>query len=593
MKKKLLATLVAAGTILSGCSGGSGEGTGASSVGSESSSATAVAGYLSGTAAVGAPLGLANVKITCTGGGSKTGKTNSLGVYSVDVSSSCSAPFHVKVSSSNGEVETIAVNSGTIVNVTPLTQLIARRAVGGSDLVAKLADVDVSKMNAAQNAIKEALKAYAVAVDISASPEAFLATDLVSGSFSANGTGIDKLLDLIKIEGTGNTYDIKIGATPIAVNVDATVVITPPDSNQVSAAATAAAATSTTLEGIRAYTKALTAAFKNGRPSEAVFNQMMDAGLLHQGKSRAELYEDLDGSDVKGLEFRNVVVLDSRPSNFWVAFQIFGIENGSYALWNTWTSKVDLEGNDGKGTLLGNRLPVGLMPTFIKQHFIDGSNNLIPASSSYRAFQIGGEGYQNALVFKKYNDVAINGGNVILSGGLVASNDPRLVDNLSAEFIVLHPDDAKKSITKVTFAENGGSDQDAYIYVPQSGEENAANYVTLSFPDFRAATGDSNNCQYAKTSFPEFSMFTLSHTDFDLAGLEMYFVNYATSVSGVEGYPGFAAYSWDQLTETRFISKIENYVIQNPSRDYLEIGKFDVSNYTINDVEYHSIYTCE
>lgn len=603
MKKKFLATIVAAGTVLSGCSGGGAAGGGGAGGGggvNESSSATAVVGHLSGTAAVGAPLGLAKVKITCTGGGLKTGKTNSLGVYSIDVSTACTAPFHVKVSSSNGEVETIAVNSGAITNVTPLTQLIARRAVGNADLVANLANVNTAKMQAAQDVIKEALKDYAVRVNASVSADAFLATDLVGGAFSANGAGIDKLLDLIKVEpDAGNAGDFKIlvGVTPVAVSVDSTVAITPPTPTEINNAVSAATTASTQLDGVRAYTKSLTDAFKNGRPSEVVFNQMIDAGLVHQGKDRAAMYEDLDGSDVKGLQFRNVVILDSTPSNFWVAFQIFGIENGSYSLWNTWTSKVDLNGNNGKGTLLGNRLPVGLYPGFVKNHLITGSNSVTSATTSFRVLEIGSVGNQHGIEFSKYNDLAITGGNVVISNGLVINTDQRLIDDLSAEFIVIHPNDAKKSITKITYSENSGSPQNAYIYVPQLGDEDEANYVTLTYPPFRAATGIGDNCRYEKSSPPAFSSFSLSHEDFDLAGLEMYFEHYQPSGAGVEGYPGFAAYSWDQLTATRFDAKIANYVTQNSSpntvRDYLEIGKFDVGNYTINDVEYHSIYTCE
>ena len=169
----------------------------------------------------------------------------------------------------------------------------------------------------------------------------------------------------------------------------------------------------------------------------------------------------------------------------------------------------------------------------------------------------------------------------------------------------LNPDDAKKSISKITFGildtndldSDPGVTHEAYIYTPQMGEENVGSYVTLKYPAFTKTPTDVNsNCQYSKQALPEFSDFVLSHKDFDLGGLEMNFKHYTVAGTGVDSFPGFAAYSWDQLTKENFDAKVADYVSKTTTapndKDYLEIGKFDIANTTVNDVNYHTIYSC-
>ena len=76
----------------------------------------------------------------------------------------------------------------------------------------------------------------------------------------------------------------------------------------------------------------------------------------------------------------------------------------------------------------------------------------------------------------------------------------------------------------------------------------------------------------------------------------MNFKHYTVAGTGVDSFPGFAAYSWDQLTEEKFDAKVADYVSKTTTapndKDYLEIGKFDIANTTVNDVNYHTIYSC-
>lgn len=588
------------GSLLAGCSGGSGGGAvvadSATDV-SESSEATAVAGYLSGTAAVGAPLGLANVSIKGTAGLCKTGMTNSLGVFSLDVSS-CTGPFHINVVSSIGEVSTLASSAGEIINVTPLTQLISQRATGLRDLSSVVlsgltASTLRADMTTKESEIKVVLKEYAKSIG---AVDDLNSVNLMSGSFSANGKGIDKLLDLVKIKNTGGgtLVEVSVG-TGTAINFDVNTAAAAPAAISATDATTYASQVSAKVEildGIRTFATGFTGIFKNGLPTREKFNQYIDAGYLGRGNDADELYGDLDGDDIAGLQFRNIVVLKDSPSDFWVAFQIFGIENGKYVLWGTWTSKVDVVNNK----LLGDRMPLGLYPGFVKSKLIRSANEVVTASTTMRVLETSNHSGQE-IILKKYNDVAITGGNVVING-LVDPSDSRLIDNLSAEFVVIHPDDALKPISKVTYSVAGAADAEAYIYVPQAGEENPGHYVDLTYPAFRTATGLSDNCRYNKTDLASVNLeedFSLSNTDFDLGGFEMYFVDYSPSSgqTSASSYPGFAAYSWDQLTNTLFQARLTDYVTQATSKNYLEIGKFDVANTVSNDIEYHTIYTCE
>jgi len=603
LNNKILTTIIASSLMLASCSGSKSGGAGGAAAGAgagagtvtESATATATPGYVGGTAAVGAPLGLATVVIKSTAGTCTSGKTNSLGVYSLDVSA-CTGPFFIKVSSSLGEVSTLAQSAGEIVNVTPLTQLIAQRAVGSLSLstvnLAAQTNLKVD-MLAKQAEVRTFLNEYAKAIGAVTD---LTTVDLMNGSFSADGAGIDKLLDLVKIKDSTSTDVIITVGTNTTITYDVDTSASAPTAISPSTATALAGEVSEKhdiLNNVRKITKDFSDAFKNGRPTRAVFEKYVDASFLHQGKDIEYTYEDLEGDDVKGIQFKNVVILNDNPADFWIAFQLMGIENGKYVLWNTWASKVDLV----SGKILGNRLPLGLYPAFIKAKWINSSNVVSPSSSTFRVLEIGDAGNVSTMSIRTINGKSFWDPNtsdytstISIVGGGVDSNDQiHRFDNRFAEMAVLFPNDGQSPMSKITYRANGASvDSFSYVYVPQYSEENAAEYVDLSYPAFTAVSTAQANCSYPKNSFPEFSDFSLSKQDFELEGFEMYFENYNPGNT----FPGFSAYNWEDLTEAKYEAKAADFISKS-SGNYLKIGNFAVTAYGENDVEYHSVTICE
>lgn len=504
MKKNLIAGTLLASMALVGCSK-SGGGSGNASAGGgidESSSAAATAGHLTGTAAIGAPLGVANVMIKgfsgACAGTPLLGKTNSLGVYDIDVDN-CTAPYFIKVSSSLGEVSTVATQPGIIANVTPLTQLIAQRAAGSSDLLNNFSSVNAQKLSDAQGEIKAVLKDYAVAVGASASVSEFNGKDLLSGSFAANGKGIDKLLDLIKIENSsGTNFNLKLGSIAIAIDVDSGAsAATPPQSQDVATAAAEASEKAEKLDGARDFAKKLTAIFVNGAPSETQISQFVTNDYLHFGVTKAEqLAEFAEDKDIKGIEFRNVVILNDDENDFWVAYQIFGKEDGKYKLWNTWTTKI----HDPQGTpkMMGNRLPFELHPTYIKISDLAGSTNIETVTYA-KAFRLGGDTVDNYTL----KAIADNTVNIKVTSGQLDTNstyNSRRFHNYANQYVKISDTEASQTISKIVYDDNNSGGQTnlvSYVLMPSEGLQQSNPYLDLKLPTFNHSMG---SCAWTKTA---------------------------------------------------------------------------------------------
>lgn len=190
MKKVVASGLSALSLILTGCGGSGG--------GGSSSSGGAIDG-LSGTVAVGAPLSNAKVYIigqSCN----KTGSTNSNGYYSLSLAG-CEGPYLVRAVSTIATIHSVATEDdiGKNVNISPLTELIAAKALGDSDLRNAVAVNPVSVANnlaAAKTQVKQIIQPLLDEMGVSD-------IDIINTAFSANGLGLDKVLDVIDVQPSG------------------------------------------------------------------------------------------------------------------------------------------------------------------------------------------------------------------------------------------------------------------------------------------------------------------------------------------------------------------------------------------------------
>ena len=599
----MLATIITASAILSGCSGGGSGSTAAvptATPAAESASATALPGYLSGTAAVGAPLGFASVNIKDSTGTCASGITNSLGVFSIDAGACGVGPFLIKASSTIGEVSTLATSAGEIVNVTPLTQLISQRAIGNKDLSAvtlssitstNLKASMVAKQVEVRNFLKEYAKAVGAVTDLSS-------VDLIGGSFAANGAGVDKLLDLIKVsDGAGSNVNVTVaGAAAIPFDTDdanSAPVITETEANAMKVVAEAKA---DQMTEVREFALGLTAIFKNGAPTQAEFDKFVGTGFKHNGYDSTKLLgEFLEDRDIAGIEIRNAVIIDDTPTNFWVAFQIFGKENGKYALWSTWTSKVENPLTAPK--LLGNGLDFSLEPGFVKVTTNDASN-VSTSAAAVRALRIGaGASTSPSFLIKELNGVAVTNGIRVASGILDYTHTnyaARNIIGLASEYIKINTNEALTPIVKIKYDITGGAtDLESYIIVSQAGQEQALLYMDLAMPDFASAA--SKNCTWnidALIAAPE-SMYNITNQNGDFGYANIYLEN---PVAGEFSYLRASAYE-PELLLAAFTEQVEDYVTANTVSsvppETVRMKAAVLQQYGINDFVFSHVYNCD
>jgi hypothetical protein len=181
--------------VLLGCGGGS------------SSSSSSSGGTISGVAATGAPLENANITITCADGSIKTGTANSSGQFSVDIGTGCPAPYvlEASVEQADGEQKLVSVHSDAVsgsatVNITPLTHAISATLASDGNPFTLAANIASEKTNVTSSAVQQRNQALVAslsgmigAAGVSGTP------NLITTGFSADRTGLDKLLDNIKV----------------------------------------------------------------------------------------------------------------------------------------------------------------------------------------------------------------------------------------------------------------------------------------------------------------------------------------------------------------------------------------------------------
>jgi len=162
---------------------------------------SATSSSINGVVATGVPLPSANVTLTDVNGVTKTTTTGADGSYSVDATG-LTAPFVVQVSGISGDsfvsltsalaTAPVSGQSATI-NVTPLTTTIAAMLSGTGDpsTLSAASDQSVirSSLSNVSNYLSGALANTFLAGGVSGS------FDLISGPFSANGSGVDRVLD--------------------------------------------------------------------------------------------------------------------------------------------------------------------------------------------------------------------------------------------------------------------------------------------------------------------------------------------------------------------------------------------------------------
>lgn len=280
-------------TILAGCGGGGG---GAANT------------TLTGTAATGAPI-VGQVVAIDANGQQFSATTSATGAYTVNVAGG-TAPFILTVVGTSGgravTLTSVATASGQTVNITPLTDLIVSTAAGQPG-GATLATLCTSTVPADKALCKTALTAAATPAKLDAAVTAVTSmiaplntTNInpLNGAFTANGTGLDAVLDAILVTpaaSQGAMATVTLIAVPGAAGNLGTVTLPPQPGGTASTApitpaganVTAAINANTVLAEIRACTASMNALYPanmTAAPTAQQLDPFVDASFSMGGQ---------------------------------------------------------------------------------------------------------------------------------------------------------------------------------------------------------------------------------------------------------------------------------------------------------------------
>lgn len=309
--------LLAAGIIsLSGCGGGD---SGTAAVAATPVASTVLSGTVAGGAAV-----VGTVLVTDSLGATKGATIEANGHYSIDVSG-MTGPFLLKAAGTVGNTSVTYYSAATdadkggTVNVTPFTDMMV------SNIAAQMAEtyfsdpaniakigalITPAKLAAAQTALHAKLQPVLAAMGISDS------IDLLRTSFAADHSGMDAVLDLVKVEKdtATNVVTLKNALTQAVIATDnastATDDATPVDSTHMSGMTPAGA---TDLQAVVTKLNGFAALFATSLPSPTTLQSSgvfdTTSNFMMGGQTFSQFASEMSTDpDAIGLKFSNVAI---------------------------------------------------------------------------------------------------------------------------------------------------------------------------------------------------------------------------------------------------------------------------------------------
>lgn len=349
MRKLLMLGLLGA-LVSCGNNPGSKEGDSAS----EAELPQAAAGAIGGTAAIGAPM--ADARIVIKGDNcSKEGKANGKGVYSVQLSD-CTGPYLISAESAVGKVYSVATEEdlGSFVNVTPLTQVVAARALEVTDFsAANPAGLTRTKITDAVGEIQTAISGLASAFGASA-------VDIRSGAFAANGAQLDKVLDAISVSTVSGAMEIAVKGSTVTVQVPAS---TAGITGSIDAAAVSAAEEA--MSEFDKMKKDLLGGINNclskGTSGKSCYLSFFDQ-YLNDGLTAEEEWNDIAWPGMS-VSYINPVLIELNPAKTeaWVS-STARERDGETGNYYTWLQFSKLQKVSGVWKIVGNKFPYKFHP---------------------------------------------------------------------------------------------------------------------------------------------------------------------------------------------------------------------------------------
>lgn len=357
-------TLIAILTFsLTYCSGGGGGGTGGTSAGQYT---------LSGTAASGRPLAGMVITLKDASGHSSTATTAQDGAYSIDTTG-LTPPFLVQVAAGSTGTKYYSVSADTAatttINITPLTDLIIRSWYGVQGVSMDTAFGDPTSHPAPSpaavaiigNAVQNVAQLWLNQAGVTSSN-----FSLISTPFSANGTGVDLVLDQASVNQATGSILITDGTTTqtstlTASNGSVTVSTTTTGANGTSSSTNSTVVPVQTPQqaALAAITTSLNsfASTINTKGASLQLSDILpylDPGLLNDGLNATQFGTDAV-AEFKGetLSF-NVLTIKSLDTTNNVADVVFSVSRSQGAETQTETTEFNFKNAGGSWLLSGN-----------------------------------------------------------------------------------------------------------------------------------------------------------------------------------------------------------------------------------------------
>lgn len=273
---------------------------------------------LSGTAAAGAPI-IGRVIVKDSAGVTRTTQIDANGSYTVEVSG-LTAPFVLRAEGVAGGRTYVVHSAATAadvngnINITPLTDLIvaniARQVAANYFDSGNFSTLSASELNTAEDGLQQRLQAVLSDLGVAGS------IDLLRSAFSADHTGLDAALDVLRVSVDTATNTALI--TNVVNNANITDDLTlSSDSSLLDSTGTARGLSD--WDSIRARFASLEAAFATGLPAAndpLLLAQFDQAGFLEDGRDLAEFLGNItsDPENV-GLRFTSLSPVNLTPAS--------------------------------------------------------------------------------------------------------------------------------------------------------------------------------------------------------------------------------------------------------------------------------------
>lgn len=304
--RTLLLPVILGSALIAGCGGGGAGGTTASAT-------------LSGTAASGAPITGA-VTVKDSAGAEKTVQINVDGSYSIDVSGMATGPFLLKASGTVGSKSVTLLSVATTtdvngkINITPFTDLIVANVSGKSaedfynapnySLLVK------TELDAAEDTLQKRLKPLLDKFGILAT------TDLLRTDFKADHSGLDGVLDMVKV--TVDPVTLKATIKDIEGNFITDDLKSKLDDSAMLISSINFSAVAAALRDMQAQFDTLSSQFATAAPSagDPALSSLFDPNFMNDGQNLTAFMADLATMPkIVGVKFRNISIEEYKDAN--------------------------------------------------------------------------------------------------------------------------------------------------------------------------------------------------------------------------------------------------------------------------------------